>query len=220
MEASTKFFPIVAALLVLLQSCIMTTVVDEIDGTVQGEQVYTSKAESSKEGSFVLHIGNDADNTMLRIDSLEICNVLVADPATGYVRSGSIMLYEWDRAAGEIAGGSGLTTDEVRVPVQTLEPWAPQESFSSGGHPVAGGGAYVKIFGSVCSFLQGNEVYTIYEGVMYYPLSGVVTEVAASPVSIILNEDCPLYAQIGGRMEKVLNPVAFSVSVEQWQWGN
>ena len=211
METFAKFFPIVAALLVLLQSCVMTSVEDEIDETVQAEQLYTTKAENDKEGYFALHLRNDADNTVLRIDSVEICNILVDGSGAGDVQRGSIMLYEADGVAGEVAGGSGITAYEVKVPVQTLEPWTP------GLHPAAGKGAYAGIYGSVCSFLYSNETYVLYEGTMYYPLSGVVTESGISQISIVVNVDCPLYAQLGGRMEKVLVPITFSVFVDPWR---
>ena len=73
-----------------LTSCIMTTTVQEIEETVTTRQEpYNSKASYLKEGVLAIQIQNNAENTMLQIDSIEICNIQLMDPAGELMHNGS-----------------------------------------------------------------------------------------------------------------------------------
>ena len=133
-----------------LTSCIMTTTVQEIEETVTLQQEhYTSKATILQEGLLAVQIQNNAENTLLQIDSMEICNIQLMDPAEELmhdgspVHTGSIMLinstlqihYGTDNTycQGSTTSHLGTTTccqgtsTEVKIPAQTLTPWNPAQ---------------------------------------------------------------------------------------------
>ena len=173
---------------ILLQSCIMTTVVQEIEDTVATQQEhYTPKTETIYEGLLTLQIQNNAENTMLQIDSLEICNThtLISTPL-------------------QLHYGTDITiTNHCSTSIFT---------------PV------IKIHGTLHSYLLNNETYPIYSGTMYYPITGSIPADTANttppyptPIAISIHPNCPLYAIINGKKEKVLQPITFTATVVDWE---
>ena len=223
------FTPIPALLITLttLTSCIMTTTVREIEETVTTQQEpYNSKASYLKEGVLAIQIQNNAENTMLQIDSMEICNIQLMDPAGELMHNGSpaytgsIMFIN---STLQIHYGTDTTccqgtTTEVKIPAQTLTPWTPAQL------PTGSKNTYAKIHGTMYTYIADNTLCPLYTGKMYYPLSGTIpaatTGIPAkslTPITITLHPNCPLYAIINGQLEKVLQPITFTVTVEDWE---
>lgn len=223
------FTPIPALIITLttLTSCIMTTTVQEIEETVTTRQEpYNSKASLLKEGLLAIQIQNNAENTMLQIDSMEICNIQLMDPAGELMHngspanSGSIMFIN---STLQIHYGTDTTycqgtSTEVKIPAQTLTPWNPAQL------PTGSKNTYAKIHGTMYTYIADNTLFPIYTGTMYYPLSGTIlaatTGIPAkslTPITITLHPNCPLYAIINSQLEKVLQPITFTVTVEDWE---
>lgn len=244
------FTPIPALLITLttLTSCIMTTTVQEIEETVTTRQEpYNSKASYLKEGVLAIQIQNNAENTLLQIDSMEICNIQLMDPAGELMHNGfpaytgSIMLinstlqihYGTDNTYCQGSNTSHLgtttyfqdtttccqgTSTEVKIPAQTLTPWNPAQL------PTGSKNTYAKIHGTMYTYIADNTLFPIYTGTMYYPLCGTIpaatTGIPAkspTPITITLHPNCPLYAIINSQLEKVLQPITFTVTVEDWE---
>lgn len=215
--------------LIVLQSCIMTTVVKDIEKTVtSAPEHYTTKGENLNEGLLTLQIQNNAENTMLQIDSLGICNIQLMD-STGkdtcygsLIRTGSVTiidtLLQLYYGANTIAIYN-LATQKIKIPTQKLTPWNPTE------HPARSKNTYAKIHGTLNSYLPNNETYPIYSGTMYYPLSGnipaatsdITNPQAPASTVITIHPNCPLYAIINSSPQKVLQPISFTVTVEDWE---
>ena len=223
------FTPIPALLITLttLTSCIMTTTVQEIEETVTTRQEpYNSKASYLKEGVLAIQIQNNAENTMLQIDSMEICNIQLMDPAGELMHNGSpaytgsIMFIN---STLHIHYGADTTycqgtSTEVKIPAQTLTPWNPAQL------PTGSKNTYAKIHGTMYTYIADNTLCPLYTGTMYYPLSGTIpaatTGIPAkslTPITITLHPNCPLYAIINSQLEKVLQPITFTVTVEDWE---
>ena len=219
--------PALLITLTTLTSCIMTTTVQEIEETVTTRQEpYNSKASYLKEGVLAIQIQNNAENTMLQIDSMEICNIQLMDPAGELMHNGSpactgsIMLinntlkfhYRADTTYYQV------TSTEVKIPAQTLTPWNPAQL------PTGSKNTYAKIHGTMYTYIADNTLFPIYTGTMYYPLCGTIpaatTGIPAkspTPITITLHPNCPLYAIINSQLEKVLQPITFTVTVEDWE---
>ena len=205
----------------------MTTTVQEIEETVTTRQKpYNSKASYLKEGVLAIQIQNNAENTLLQIDSMEICNIQLMDPAGELMHngspanSGSIMFIN---STLQIHYGTDTThcqgtSTEVKIPAQTLTPWNPAQL------PTGSKNTYAKIHGTMYTYIADNTLLPIYTGTMYYPLCGTIpaatTGIPAkslTPITITLHPNCPLYAIINGQLEKVLQPITFTVTVEDWE---
>jgi hypothetical protein len=110
------------------------------------------------------------------------------------------------------------TTTEVKIPAQTLTPWNPAQL------PTRSKNTYAKIHGTMYTYIADNTLCPLYTGTMYYPLSGTIpaatTGIPAkslTPITTTLHPNCPLYAIINSQLEKVLQPITFTVTVEDWE---
>ena len=122
------------------------------------------------------------------------------------------------------------TSTEVKIPAQTLTPWKPAQL------PAWSTNTYAKIHGTMYTYIADNTLCPLYTGTMYYPLSGTIpaatTEITSAastdtstdtstlhptPITITLQPNCHLYAIINGQLEKVLQPITFTVTVEDWE---
>ncbi len=184
----------------LLQSCIMTTVVKEIENTVNSqEQHYTTKGETHKEGLLTIQIQNNAENTMLQIDSMELTN------------AGSITLtstplqlhYGTNTSITHNCNTDTSITHNCNTSISTQE---------------------IKIHGTLHSYLLNNETYPIYSGTMYYPVSSTIPAATSdtnntptTQITISIHPNCPLYAIINGKKEKVLHSITFTATVVDWE---
>ena len=196
----------------IMQSCIMTTTVQEIEDTVVSHQEnYTSKAEASLKGMFKVQVQNKAENTMLQIDSIKICNILLADTLTNQICKGNIKII---CRTCNLPYGSNIFTSEISVPPQKLVPWTTAEL------PAGSNSTYAEIHGAIYSYTTNNELFTIYSGAMYYPISGILTASMGGITNIAaikIQSNCPLYAYHNGKIGKVLQPITFTATVNNWK---
>ena len=200
---------------ILLQSCIMTTIVQEIEETVTQQELYTTKGETHKEGLLTLQIENNAENIMLLIDSLEICNIQLIDPTGEITYNNDLTIIN---STTTLFYGTNISFSESIVPAQKLTPWNPAEL------PSLSNNSYAKIYGTLHSYLPNNETYPIYTGIMYYPISGTIsasksgiTISSPTPLAITIHPYCPLYTMLNGKIEKILQPITFTATVDDWE---
>ena len=180
----------------VLESCVISSVVEDIDETIDKMVLAEgSKSYEMKEGYLSIHIYNNADNTLLEVDSIEICNVLVRDEMYDGVKRGNIV----------------LDNPKQKLLVQTFKPWNPIET------PQNSKDMYVKIYGSIYSYIGNQKQYLICSGPMYFTFKGEITENQTTEINFELYDNCPLYCQVNGKMEKALQSISFSVSVEDWE---
>ena len=209
----------------MLQSCIKTTLLEEKDSNTifTRQRNFTSKSGTLKEGLLSLQIQNNAGNTMLQIDSLEICNIQLADNTgdtahnSSLTRTGSITLIsspmqvEYGSCTSTITVNGNSTPLEAKVPVQTFKPWSTAE------HPAKSKNTYAKIHGTMYTYIANNTLFPLYTGTMYYPLSGKITSTDTNHITIDLQANCPLYAILNDTPQKVLQTISFTVTVNDWK---
>lgn len=210
MKRIYRYIPLTVLNLFLLGSCVVESVVEEVDHAVGARQeAVGSKAVKPGEGYLALRINNEAENTCLQIDSLEICNVLVPGEAGGQAEEGNVMIYR--DVDGYLCNyGSFLTGNSARLCVQTFTPWSPETL------PEAGDGMYVKIYGKMYTYIAGGTLFPLYEGPMYFTFNGSIAENYTTEVKFDIYDNCPLYCEAGGKMTKVLQSISFDVNVEDW----
>lgn len=198
---------------ILLQSCIMTTVVKDIEDTVDTrKETTTSKAATLKEGLLTIQIQNNTENTILLTDRVEICNIQLAYTTGEVAHKGSLTYsgsIELINDTLQLHYGTNTSTPQVKIPIQTLTPWNTTE------HPTTSKNTYAKIHGTLYSYLTNNTPYPVYTGTMYYPITGKITD--TTTITITIQPNCPLYATNNGKLEKILQPITFSITVEDWE---
>lgn len=208
MNTLPKTAAVITICLTILQSCIISTIAGEIDITAMAEYDFHKYHETrGMEYKVTIRILNNAENTILKIDTLKLCNIILTDSISRIpykshfkLNDGTISLpYNSDTAI-----SSGM------IAIQELEPWNPAE-----GAPFYSMKSYAKIHGTI--YTDNYNSNTLYTGIMYYPISGCITEHNCTAISINLYPNCPLYAEFNGKMEKILQPIAFSITVTDWQ---
>ena len=127
-----------------LASCVMTTTVEEINEAVERNGSYiNSKSNEISKGQFSILLKNNANNTCLQIDSLEICNILLEDTTTNSLVKGKKTIY----INSQIEFGELSSTTPATLPVQTFTPWTPETL------PQNSNNTYGKIRGKIYTYL-------------------------------------------------------------------
>lgn len=202
----------------IMQSCIMSTIVEDINQTAGNKETpLNSKTNTLHTSYLILQIQNNAPNTTLHADSMEICNILLPGETAPEPLRGNIALAFTPDSSGQncihLPYGTSSTASPATLPAQTLTPWNPTEL------PHTSPGTHLKIHGKICTYLPDNTPMPLYEGVMYVPLPGTITANRNNILLIELYPNCPLYCITNGKTAKVLQTIQFSVSVENWQNG-
>ena len=194
-----------------LESCIMTEIVDEVNEvTEKSGGNLASKANKVLKGGFSILLVNAANNTCLEVDSLQICNILVEDSVTGSITRGKKTL----EIASEdtlIEFGNQASTSTETIPVQTFTPWTPVTL------PQNSNNTYLKIYGKIYTYLADCTLLLLAEGPLYAPLTGKITPDSLTITKFELADNCPLYYETEGQMNKALNAINFEVTVNDWQ---
>ena len=194
-----------------LESCIMTEIVEEVNEvTEKSAGNLASKANEVLKGEFTLLLVNDANNTCLEIDSLQLCNILVKDSVTGSITRGKKTI-EITTEGTLIEFGNQASTSTETLPVQTFSPWTPVTL------PQNSNNTYLKIYGKIYTYLADCTPLLLAEGPLYAPLTGKITPSSLSITKFELANNCPLYYEANGKMEKALNTINFEVTVNDWQ---
>ncbi len=180
-----------------LQSCIMNTVKNGIETAVQDSNAVNIKSQQIHEGYLKLHIHNIAENTLLQIDSMEICNILIKDKTGMEITMGNLAL------------DSGTT----KLPAQTFTPWnritLPHNST----------GMYITLHGTMSSYLPNGTLFPLYSRQMYLTFPGTISEGQTTEITIQIYDNCPLYCITNGKLTKVLQSISFEVSIDDWEEG-
>ena len=191
-----------------LASCVMTTTVEEINEAVERNgSCINSKSNEISKGQFSILLKNNANNTCLQIDSIQICNIHVADSATNTIVKGNKTIY----INSQIEFGKLACTSTATLPIQIFTPWTPETL------PQNSNNTYGKIRGRIYTYLSDGTPIILTEGPLYFPLQGKIISNALTTTEIELADNCPLYYELDGKMEKALNTINFNVTVDDWQ---
>lgn len=208
--------PALLTTLIMLTSCIMTTVVKEMEDTIMNvEGHYISKATTLPMGTLLLEIQNNAENTILQIDSMAICNIQLQDSTGKLAHNVPLSLINTPL---QLQYGANTAITSENIPAQTLTPWAPDTL------PILSKNTYAKIHGTIYTHITNNTLFTIYTGTMYYPISGTIPTGSTAPtpqhnipLTINIYPNSPLYAILNGIPTKILQPITFTVTITDWQ---
>ena len=179
--------------LTLLTSCVSTTAVEEIENTVKSN-------DNTPGGYLVVEIQNNANNTCLEIDSIELCNT-----ATG------IITITRHTNALQLTCAEQATCPKLKLAQQTLVPWDPQTL------PELSRGTYAKIYGRIYTNLQQETPFLLSDTPMYTPISGQITDTRTTTTIISLHNNCPIYIINNSTAEKVLQEIQFEPYVREWE---
>ena len=213
MKASVKSLRAIAACLLLMESCVVNTVSEEIETTVKSEG-------PARTGYMTLKIQNRASNTCLQIDSIEICNIALEDTSTLHKYRGDItvLLSGRQNQTGDsltegfsLPEGAEISSNEIKMLQQRFSPWSPNTL------PSRSNKQYIKIHGKLYSYTSGNNTILLTGGPLYTPLHGEITENETLSATVTLQSNCPLYTEYNGTMVKVLQEISFNPSVNDWE---
>ena len=192
-----------ATLLTCTTSSCATTSQEEIENTIEKTNV---KSDEIQMGTMALTICNNAENTLLQTDSLELCNILL--PYTNHageeLRYGNITLTP-----------SNTTFSPVQLPAQTFTPWSCSTLPGSGSS--SGSGSYAIIHGRLYTYNSPGTPFLLAQGPMYTPISATIKANETTPLTITIYPNCPLYVNLNGTLAKVLQPIGFSPHVNDWE---
>lgn len=191
-----------------LASCVMTTTVEEINEAVERNgSCINSKSNEISKGQFSILLKNNANNTCLQIDSLEICNILQEDTTTNSLVKGKKTIY----INSQIEFGKLACTSTATLPIQTFTPWTPETL------PQNSNNTYGKICGKIYTYLTDGTPILLTEGPLYFPLQGKITSNTLTTTEFEITDNCPLYYELDGKMEKAINAINFEITVNDWQ---
>ena len=214
MKASVKSLQAIAACLFLMESCIVNTVVEEIETTVKSEG-------PAKTGYITITIQNNASNTCLQIDSVEICNIVLEETSTLQKHRGDItvLLSGIQNHTGttlaegySLPEGTSISSKEIKLPQQRFSQWNPNTL------PHHSNNQYIKIYGRIYTYGCNGTPILLSSGPMYTPLQGEITENETLSTTISLESNCPVYIENNGEMTKVLQEITFNVSIDEWEY--
>ena len=160
-----------------------TTSQEEIENTIEKTNV---KSDEILMGNLALNISNEAENTLLQTDSVEICNVQVCYTSGGDtgLRLGCIRLIPTDS-----------TFNPIKLPAQTFNPWSDNRL------PRPSSGSYAIIYGTICTFTLAGDPFLLATGPMYTPIAATIAANQTTRLTITITPGCPLYVNINGTME-------------------
>lgn len=212
MKHSIKHLITALLCVTVLQSCVVTDTVREIDDRIEEyEKTANSRSTDYKEGSLILEITNRANNISLVTDSIEICNILIKNEATGGLKTGNRMLLK--NMQGVQTGFEGTAyTDTIKLPAQKFSPWVPDTL------PANSTGMYIKIYGKILTYIAYGEPYILSEGPMFFTFTGNISDNYTLPVKFELNDNCLLFCITNDKVKRVLVPITIDVSVDEWEY--
>ena len=153
-------------------------------------------------GNLALNISNEAENTLLQTDSVEICNVQVCYTNGGNteLRLGCIRIIPTDS-----------TFTPVQLPAQTFNPWSDNRL------PRPSSGSYAIIYGSLYTYTSAGDPFLLATGPMYTPIAATIAANQTTRLTITITPGCPLYVNINGTLEKVLETISIAPYVKDWE---
>ena len=204
MKFSVKSFQAIAACLFLMESCVVTSVTDEIESTVKSQ-------DPPQMGLMTIKLENKAENTCLQIDSVEICNVvMLSDGSNFQTYRGNVTAIK-PASGATLPEGASISSKEIKLPQQIFNPWSPNTL------PGYSNKQYIKIYGRIYTYGNNSTLILLSNSPMYTPLHGKIAENEALSTAVSLESNCPIYIENNGEMTKMLQEITFNVSINDWE---
>ena len=191
-----------AAILILSTSCITSTTIEEIEKpftTKESDPAYTNM------GYISITLQNNAEGTLLLLDSIELCNI---KPANGTAPNTTITRHQ---PALELTYSTTYTSAATPLPAQKFIPWTPDNL------PEESTTAYIKIHGKLYTYLADGKTMLHCSGPMYTPLQGHINPGKSTNTTIEIYDNYPIYCENNGAMTKVLQAIEFDASIVDWK---
>ena len=173
-------------------SCIVTTTIKEIEQTIttkESDPAYTNM------GYISITLQNNAEGTLLLLDSIELCNISVIT-GNGNIKKGNAKIQE---------------NSPLVLPEQTFSPWNPAVL------PSGSLNSYIKIHGKLYTYLADGKTMLHCSGPMYSPLQGHINPGKNTNITIEMYDNCPIYFENNGVMAKALQAIGFDASIVDWE---
>lgn len=188
--------------MIIATSCIASTTVEEIDETINTKETITTPTNM---GLITITLQNNAEGTLLLLDSIQLCNI-----KTENANINTITISKHQPAM-KLSNNSSFSTTEINLPSQKFIPWAPDKL------PEESKTAYIKICGKLYTYLTTGETLLHCTGPMYTPLQGLIHPKRNTTIKIEIYDNCPIYCQSDSTLYKILIPVNFDVSIDEWE---
>ena len=156
-------------------------------------------AEENLTGHLTILIRNSAQNTLLTIDSIQLCNAL----------EGNITLAKPSEI--QLAYGQETSTAETALQPQRFTLWTPDEL------PQESRNTYLKIYGKILCITPSSSLQPLSEHPMYTSITGAISGGSSTSTTIELKSNAPIYIEQNGAMIKVLREIGFSPTVSGWE---
>ena len=191
------------AIIAMATSCIATTTIKEIEQTIttkESDPAYTNM------GYISITLQNNAEGTLLLLDSIELCNI---KPANGTSTPNTTITRH--QPALELTYSTTYTSAATPLPVQKFIPWTPDNL------PEESTTAYIKIHGKLYTYLADGKTMLHCSGPMYTPLQGHINPGKSTNTTIEIYDNCPIYCQTDSTMTKILRSINFDIDIEDWE---
>ena len=191
------------AIIAMATSCIATTTIKEIEQTIttkESDRAYTNM------GYISITLQNNAEGTLLLLDSIELCNI---KPANGTATPNTTITMH--QPALELTYSTTYTSAATPLPAQKFIPWTPDNL------PEESTTAYIKIHGKLYTYLADGKTMLLCSGPMYTPLQGHINPGKSTNTTIEMYDNCPIYFENNGVMTKALQAIGFDVSIVDWE---
>ena len=191
--ASLIKYLLAAISLTTLESCILSTITEQMETTAE---IPTTR-EPSAQGTLTITLTCTAENLTLLPDSLHLCNILTQDPTSGQLHTATLSI--------------PTDTATLTLPAQNLRPWNETDM------PWETSGSYLKIYGKLQTPGTNNQPITICSTPMYHPISGNILPGTTTHIPITLTPTSPLYTISDGTLVPAIQPITFGAYVEPWK---
>ena len=180
------------AIIAMATSCIATTTIKEIEQTIttkESDPAYTNM------GYISITLQNNAEGTLLLLDSIELCNISVIT-GNGNIKKGNAKIQE---------------NSLLVLPEQTFSPWNPAVL------PSGSLNSYIKIHGKLYTYLADGKTMLHCSGPMYTPLQGHINPGKNTNTTIEIYDNCLIYYLTDSTMTKILRSINFDIDIEDWE---
>ena len=191
------------AIIAMATSCIATTTIEEIEKpftTKESDPAYTNM------GYISITLQNNAEGTLLLLDSIELCNI---KPANGTSTPNTTITRH--QPALELTYSTTYTSATTPLPVQKFTPWTPDNL------PEESTTAYIKIHGKLYTYIADGKTMLHCSGPMYTPLQGHINPGKSTNTTIEIYDNCPVYYLTDSTMTKILRSINFDIDIEDWE---
>ena len=191
--ASLIKYLLAAISLTTLESCILSTITEQMETTAE---IPTTR-EPSAQGTLTITLTCTAENLTLLPDSLHLCNILTQDPTSGQLHHTTLSI--------------PTDTATLTLPAQNLRPWNETDM------PWETSGSYLKICGKLQTTGTNGSPITICTTPLYHPICAAILPDSTTHIPIILTHSSPLYTIVNDSLVLAIQPITFGAYVEPWK---